>query len=113
MKLIQWTGPFSKDQKLHIDYDMNYKIMQIGISCPDTWPIEFLALDNEYCESINGMKYCDIKINGKVYHIDDLGILEFSDLAETYLEIEFLRDLPFGTIIDVSYEQMEEQGGAF
>ena len=104
MKLIQYTGPFiaGKDS-ISISKDMNYKIVHIGFTCPDTWPIEFLAHDYQD----NYSKYCDVKLNGQVYHICDLGILEFDNLAETYVEIEFLRDLPFGTIIDIAYEQME------
>lgn len=104
MKTIQWYGPFLEGQKISIPRDMNYKITKIGIIYPESWPIEFLATDYKD----NYGLYCDLKINNIAYHIDDLGILEFDNLAEIYLDIEFLRDLPFGTIIDVSYEQMEE-----
>ena len=98
-KIKQLFGPFIKGQSEEFTRDMNYKFVHIGITVPDTWPMEFSKTEDIKNE---------ISINGKEYKICELGILEFDELAETYLKIEFLRDLPFGTIIDLAYEQMEE-----
>ena len=46
----------------------------------------------------------DIELNGVGYRINDKGILEFDELAETGIEISIKKNLPWESIIDIMYD---------
>lgn len=94
MKLIQYTGPFSAGQTISIPAQQDYSYVHIGIQIPKRQPI---ALITESAVPI------DITFNGVGYRVNDTGILEFDETAETSIEIKIERDLPWESIIDIGY----------
>lgn len=101
MKTFQYIGPFYKGEVKTIPADMNYRVVRIGFNFPDRWPLKILQ--NKILP--------DVSVNGKEYRISDLGILEFDELAETDLEVMFLKDFSSNVIMNISYTQMEEEWG--
>lgn len=97
MKLIQYTGPFSAGQRISIPAEINYTYVHIGIEMPYQEPIVNIK------SPINP----DIQVNSKTYRVNDKGILEFDDLAVISWEIEFLKDAPMETTIEVAYRVAE------
>jgi hypothetical protein len=66
--------------------------VKIGFQIPHRDPIRFASGEGDGP---------DLSVNGQQFKVQDGGILEFSDLGETYLDIKFLKDLPEETVIDV------------
>lgn len=97
MKLIQYTGPFSAGDRISIPAQVNYTYVHIGIEIPYQEPIV----------NIKSPIKPDIEINSKTYKIDDKGILEFDDLATISWEIEFLKDAPMESTIEIAYRVTE------
>ena len=95
MKLIQYTGPFTAGQTITISPQQNYSYVHIGIQIPERQPIAYVT-DTALTE--------DIELNGIGYRINDKGILEFDELAETGIEISIKKNLPWESIIDIMYD---------
>lgn len=97
MKLIQYTGPFSAGQHISIPAQINYTYVHIGIEIPYQEPIV----------NITSPMTPDIEVNSKTYKINNKGILEFDGLAEIAWEIEFLKDAPMESTLEIAYEIAE------
>lgn len=106
MKLLQLTGPFSAGQTINIPAQQNCTYVHIGIQIPrERQPIAYWK---ERISTANqkGL-HPDLVINDVEYIISEAGILEFDGLAELTWNIEFKRDLPMETIIDIVYKIQE------
>lgn len=97
MKIKQLTGPFYAGQVITIGAETDYTYVHIGIQIPKKQPIEYIT------EAIKP----DLTINGISYWVNAHHILEFDELAELAWIIEFHKDLPMETIIDIIYREAE------
>lgn len=98
MKIKQLTGPFYAGQVITIPASIDYIYVHIGIQIPKRQPIEYIKEDIKP----------DLTINGITYKINTNHILEFDGLAELAWIIEFNKDLPMETIIDIVYREETE-----
>lgn len=99
MKLIQYTGPFNAGEQLNIPTQIGYTYVQIGIQVPFRQPISLIT---------DGPLSIDMNINGVGYRINDNCILEFDGIDKISINIEFVKNMPWGTIIDVMYDAQSE-----
>lgn len=97
MQLLQLTGPFSAGQSISIPAQSTYDYIHIGIQVRERQPIRY------WTKSLQA----DLTINGKPFVVNETGILEFDGLAELAWIIEFNKDLPMTTIIDIAYRRQE------
>lgn len=131
MKLYQYRGPFKEKDVIVIQSRLGYEYIHIGIQIPDKQPIarqpwvrpegmedlthkeameknhvnEIEDIRGEGWESFQSVSRVDIDINGTEYRLSASDILEFDDINVSSWEITILRDLPWGTIIDIVYEE--------
>ncbi len=131
MKLYQYRGPFKEKDTITIQSRLGYEYVHIGIQIPDKQPIarqpwarsqgtdglthkeameknhinEIEDMRAEGWESFQSASKVDIDINGTEYRLSASDILEFDDINISSWEITVLRDLPWGTIIDIVYEE--------
>lgn len=131
MKLYQYRGPFKEKDVIAIRSRLGYEYIHIGIQIPDKQPIarqpwvrpegmeglphkeameknhinEIEDMRGEGWESFQSVSRVDIDINGTEYRLSASDILEFDDINVSSWEITILRDLPWGTIIDIVYEE--------
>lgn len=131
MKLYQYRGPFKEKDTITIQSRLGYEYIHIGIQIPDKQPIahqpwvrpegiedlthkeameknhvnEIEDMRSEGWESFQSASRVDIDINGTEYRLSVSDILEFDDISVSSWEITVLRDLPWGTIIDIVYEE--------
>ena len=131
MKLYQYRGPFKEKDTITIQSRLGYEYIHIGIQIPDKQPIAHQpwvrpegiedlthkeAMENNHVNEIEDMRSegwksfqsasrVDIDINGTEYRLSASDILEFDDISVSSWEITVLRDLPWGTIIDIVYEE--------
>lgn len=94
MKLIQYTGPFSAGQTITIPAQIDYSYIHIGFQIPKRQPIELI-------DSV--ALPIDFTLNDVGYRVNNTGILEFDETAESAIEIRIERDLPWESIIDIAY----------
>lgn len=99
MKLVQYIGPFQSGEQLTIPTQTGYSYVQIGIQIPFRQPVSLIT---------DGPLPIDMEINGVGYRINDSCILEFDELNEISINITFMRDLPWETIIDVMYDAQSD-----
>lgn len=99
MKLVQYIGPFQSGEQLTIPTQTGYSYVQIGIQIPFRQPVSLIT---------DGPLSIDMEINGVGYRINDSCILEFDELNEISIDITFMRDLPWETIIDVMYDAQSD-----
>lgn len=94
MKLLQYHGPWVRGYSINIptSYDRTY--VHIGIQLPERSPLE--------CLKTAASRDTDIMINGTTYRVNDRDILEFADMRETSLKIQFLKDMPKEAILDIA-----------
>lgn len=97
MKVKQLTGPFYAGQVITIPAQTDYTYVHIGIQIPKKQPIEYIK------EAIKP----DLTINGISYWVNAHHILEFDGLSELAWNIEFHKNLPMETIIDIIYREAE------
>lgn len=130
MKVLQYVGPFSQGDSINIKSAVGYTYVQIGIQIPKRQPIARqkskkaknktdtksgktyrTALEDSREEGWTGYGVdeaaADVRINGTEYRVSSNDILEFDNLAVGSWDIEFLKDLPWGTIIDIMYSELE------
>lgn len=132
MKLYQYRGPFKANDTITIKSRLGYEYVHIGIQIPDKQPIarqkwvrpdgisedtshkeameqnplnEIEDFKAEGWESFQSASQTDIEINGTKYRLSASDILEFDDISVSSWDITMLRDLPWGTIIDIIYEE--------
>ncbi len=131
MKLYQYRGPFKEKDVIAIRSHLGYEYVHIGIQIPNKQPIarqpwtlsggtgglthkEAMEKNHingiedtqgEGWESFQSASRVDININGTEYRLSASDILEFDDINVSSWEITILRDLPWGTIIDIVYEE--------
>ena len=131
MKLYQYRGPFKEKDTITIQSRLGYEYIHIGIQIPDKQPIahqpwvrpegiedlthkeameknhvnEIEDMRSEGWKSFQSASRVDIDINGTEYRLSASDILEFDDISVSSWEITVLRDLPWGTIIDIVYEE--------
>lgn len=98
MKLLQYVGPFSKNQTITIPARTDYVYTHIGIQIPKRQPIGAVP-ETSLPLSTHPV---DVRINNIDYRVSH-GLLEFDGLASLRWEIEFLEAMPDGTIIDILY----------
>lgn len=96
MKLRQYVGPFAANDNITVAADASYRYIHIGIQIPYREPIAIAPTTRALAT--------DLTINGTHYRVNDKCILEFDDMRETSFDISFDRDLPWGSIIDIAYE---------
>lgn len=99
MKLVQYIGPFRAGDQLTIPTQVGYTYVQIGIQVPFRQPVSLVT---------DGPLSPDMSINGVGYRINDSCILEFDEINEISIDIEFLQDMPWETIIDVMYDAQSD-----
>lgn len=101
MKLLQYSGPFSKGQTVLVPPDDDSRYVHIGLQVPYKWKLEYLpkqGVDPDI-SIYNG----DEKFS---YYINHRGILEFDGLSDFYYQITFNRSLPMETIVDIIYKDV-------
>lgn len=99
MRLLQYTGPFKKGQRIVIPPRMDYEYVQIGIQLYKREPMYY---------TFEQKVEPDLKVNGISYQVPFTEILEFDGLAEISWTIEFLKDMPPESIIDFTYTTGDE-----
>lgn len=129
MKLYQYRGPFKAQDTITIHSRLGYEYVHIGIQIPDKQPMirqpwvrpedntlphkdimeqnhinEIEDYRKEGWESIQSVPV-DLEINGTEYRLSSSEVLEFDDISVSSWDITILRDLPWGTIIDIIYEE--------
>ncbi len=129
MKLYQYRGPFKAKDTITIHSRLGYEYVHIGIQIPDKQPMirqpwvrpegntlqhkdimeqnhlnEIEDYKKEGWESIQSVPV-DLDINGTEYRLSSSDVLEFDDISVSSWDITILRDLPWGTIIDIVYEE--------
>lgn len=129
MKLYQYRGPFKAQDTITIHSRLGYEYVHIGIQIPDKQPMtrqpwvrpegstlphkdimeqnhinEIEDYKKEGWESIQSIPV-DLDINGTEYRLSSNNALEFDDISVSSWDITILRDLPWGTIIDIIYEE--------
>lgn len=97
MRLEQYRGPFQQGEIIEATQGYDYRYLHIGIQIPDRFPIEYTT------DPLRP----ELKINDVEYKINECDILEFDGCREAKFTIEILRDLPWGTIIDLVYDSVE------
>lgn len=131
MKLYQYRGPFKAKDTITIQSRIGYEYVHVGIQIPKKQPIahqpwvrpdgteglthkEIMEQNHlneiedpraEGWESFQSASQVDIDINGTEYRLSASDILEFDDISVSSWDITILRDLPWGTIIDIVYEE--------
>lgn len=124
MKMVQYTGPFAANKKIEISSATGYKYVHIGIQIPQRQPIArqkkktSLRPNTHIVRNVitdrreedwsgynDGNTRADLVINGTEYRVSDGDILEFDDISVSSWEISFKDDLPWGTIIDIMYDE--------
>lgn len=104
MKIIQYIGPFTAGQSITVPAEYDCEYVHIGIQFPFRQPIAYIT-DSAVTPDleIGSMDGSSIP-----YRINDTGILEFDNLAQTSWRIRFLKDMPFEGIIDIAYRETNE-----
>lgn len=104
MKLIQYKGSFSRGQTFTVKPQVGYRYVHIGFQAPYREPIGLVnesALPEDF-------EIEDSRKNKSTFHINDTDILEFDGLTMAGVTIRILRDLPFGSTIDIMYTVEED-----
>lgn len=97
-KLLQFRGPFMQGQKISVPARLGYEYVHIGIQIIRREPMYFNREQNVAP---------DISINGIKYVVPFTETLQFDGLAELKWNIEFLKEMPPETIIDIAYDVSE------
>lgn len=123
MKMLQYTGPFTTSDTIKISSAVGYEYVHIGVQIPQRQPIARQAKKTSLRPDINTVRNAvadrreedwsgydndtrvDLSINGVAYRVSDGDILEFDEIDVSSWEIAFKDDLPWGTIIDIMYDE--------
>lgn len=123
MKMLQYTGPFTTSDTIKISSVVGYEYVHIGVQIPQRQPIARQAEKTSLRPDINTVRNAitdrreegwsgydndtrvDLSINGVSYRVSDGDILEFDEINVSSWEIAFKDDLPWGTIIDIMYDE--------
>lgn len=123
MKMLQYTGPFTTSDTIKISSAVGYEYVHIGVQIPQRQPIARQAEKTSLRPDINTVRNAitdrreedwsgydndtrvDLSINGVSYRVSDGDILEFDEINVSSWEIAFKDDLPWGTIIDIMYDE--------
>ena len=102
MKLLQYTGPFIKDQRIVVPAQAGYTYVHIGIEMPNTQPFIIPTGNTEepFYEYVSD-RVRRLSINGKDYIMNPSDILEFDGLSEIEWVIQFKTGFPKETIVDI------------
>lgn len=104
MKLIQYKGSFSKGQTFTVKPQMGYRYVHIGLQAPYREPVGLVnatSLPRDF-------SITDSRGNSSEFLINDTDILEFDGLSMGGVTVKILRDLPFGSTIDIMYTVEED-----
>jgi len=104
MKLIQYKGSFLAGQTFEVKPQVGYRYVHIGLQAPFREPLASLtsgSLPTDY-------EITDNRGNTSRFRINDTDMLEFDGMNAASLSVKILRDLPFGSTIDIMYTVEEE-----
>lgn len=134
IKVMQYIGPFSEGETIEIRSVVGYSYVHIGLQIPCRQPIarqigknaktkEETKKGTTYLTALEdcreegwtsyekldgkGIPSADLEINGVQYRVSSNDILEFTDITVSSWSITFLKDLPWGTIIDIMYSELD------
>ena len=119
MDLIQYKGPFYRNQVIEVPAEPGYTYVHIGIQVPKRQPIgvpvtrvsedgktttetgEWRPFNHGSATSPSYGQEPIVQINGEQYQLSQADILEFDGLSEVSWTIRFLKTLPAESIIDI------------
>lgn len=110
MDLIQYKGPFARNQVITVPANPDYSYVHIGIQVPKRQPIGIPVTevsDDGKTTSIVENEWRPmsqdpiVQINGVDYQLNRHDILEFDGLSEVSWRIVFRKNLPSESIIDI------------
>ena len=105
MYIQHYYGPFYANQAIDISLETVYKILQVGVETLHSTPMSFYTTTDTYQGSAVPAR---IKIDDMTYAIMDNDILEFDNLNQSKMRIEFLKDFNPYTVINLVYKDVDE-----
>lgn len=109
MDLVQYKGPFLRNQVITVPAVTGYSYVHIGIQVPKRQPIGVpvtkVSKDGKTTTETGEWRSFKedpiVQINGEQYQLNECDILEFDGLSEIDWTIQFLKTLPAESIIDI------------
>ena len=99
MRLVQYTGPFSRGQGIKPDVAYGKSAVHIGLQVPRRDVISNYA---------TGVIPAMVQIDDQKFTIHSNDVLEFDELDDPTISLTILEALPAESIIDIAYDTSEE-----